>query len=170
MIMVLSGHSSVLISDYIIRQAYKIGLHFTPFQLGRLVIIAHGRHLALTGKPLIRDRIEAWKHGPVITILYHELLRYDGVPVDMLRYSSVYAGNDLQDDLFIDTLSDFERSVIENVVKEYGHWTVSELYRLCIEHSSPWDICYTGKFGTEIPDSIIKQYYKSEMVVPPAIL
>ena len=64
------GYSSLLISDYITN---KHDGRFTPFQLIKLVFILHGRTLAALNQHLIFDRIEAWRYGPVIPVLYHEL-------------------------------------------------------------------------------------------------
>ena len=158
------GHSSLLVSDYILTQAAKSGISLTPFQIIKLVFIAHGRHLAVTNNPLLRDRIEAWKHGPVMPVLYHELKIYEDSPVSTLRYCSTPVNSNVRDEFFNSVLSDKALNVIDEVVKEYGDWTVSELYQLCHEDGSPWDTCYTGKYGVEIPDSVIKAYYKSEMV------
>ena len=39
-------------------------------KLQKLCYCAQGFHLALTGKPLFPESIEAWTHGPVIPALY----------------------------------------------------------------------------------------------------
>ena len=51
-------------------------------------------------------------------------------------------------------------------MKEYGGWTGPELAALCREPGSPWDKCYTGEYGAEMPDVVIRTYYESEMVTP----
>jgi uncharacterized phage-associated protein len=40
-------------------------------KLQKLVYYAQGIHLAMHGKILFRDRIEAWDYGPVVPELYH---------------------------------------------------------------------------------------------------
>ena len=87
----------------------------------------------------------------------------DGL-VPTLRYCGTPANSDARDKFLQDTISKKERDVINGVVSDYGDWTMSELYQLCHEPGSPWDTCYTGEYGVEIPDSVIRQYYKSEMV------
>ena len=156
--------NSLLISDYILLQAAKQNIRLTPFQIIKLVFISHGRYLAITNKPLISDRIEAWKHGPVIPVLYHELKIFGDDYISTLRYCGTSVNSNKRNRFFSDILSDDKRAVIDEVVYEYGDWTVAELYRLCHERGSPWDMCYTGEYGVEIPDHIIKQYYKSEMI------
>ena len=75
---------------------------------------------------------------------------------------SIYS--DHRDGFFQEVLSGTERETIDGVVKDYGDWTWQELSRLCCEQGSPWDECYTGEWGTEVPDSVIRQYYELEMV------
>ena len=68
--------SARAVANELIELAKQEGRAFTPLQLLKLVYIAHGWMLGLRQKPLIRDRIEAWKYGPVIPALYHDLKRY----------------------------------------------------------------------------------------------
>lgn len=156
-----NGHSSLLVSDYIVN---KYNGRFTPFHLIKMVFISHGRMLAALRRPLIRDRIEAWKHGPVIPVLYHELKLWGDTPVHELHYCGTVPGDEARRDFFKSVLSEDERSIINGVVEEYGDWSFSDLRRLCHEPSSPWDTHYDGKFGTELPDATIQEYYTNEMV------
>ena len=160
------GHSSLLVSDYIL---YEHKCRFTQFQLIKMVFISHGRTLAALDKPLIRDRIEAWKYGPVIPVLYHELKIWGDGCIQALSYCETTPGKDDDIDanrkaLFESVLSEQERSIIDDVVEEYGEWSFGDLQMLCHEPGSPWDRHYDDKFGTEIPDSTIREYYKGEMV------
>lgn len=160
------GHSSLLISDYIVNEH---GCRFTPFHLNKMTFISHGRTLAALNKPLIRDRIEAWKYGPVIPVLYHELKIWGDRQVQELHYCGTIPGADETADstrrmFFESVIADGERSLIDGVVAEYGRWSFNDLRRLCHEPGSPWDQHYDGRFGTEIPDSTIRAYYESELV------
>ena len=160
------GHSSLLISDYIIN---KHGCDFTPFQLIKLVFISHGRTLAALNRPLIHDRIDAWKYGPVIPVLYYELKIWKDGPVRTLHYCGTVPGNDSVVDaerqkFFELVLSKNERYIVDDVVYDYGDWNFTDLQRLCHEQGSPWDSHYDGNFGTEIPDSTIRAYYRQELI------
>ena len=166
MLVNVDGHSSLLISDYIVCEH---GFNFTPFQLIKLVFISHGRTLAAEDRPLIRDRIEAWKYGPVIPVLYHELRVWRDERVMALHYCGTRpnANDEViknRKELFTQALTDSERDMIDLTVKHYGNWSFGDLQRLCHEQGSPWDKHYDGKFGTEIPDETIKEYYKKELI------
>ncbi|MCE2499057.1 MAG: DUF4065 domain-containing protein [Nitrosopumilaceae archaeon] len=160
------GHSSLLVSDYIVS---RHSCRFTPFQLIKMTVISHGRTLAALGRPLIRDRIEAWKHGPVIPVLYHELKIWGSERVYALHYcGTILDENESRASerrVFFDSvLPADERSIIDGVVEEYGNWSFGDLRRLCHEPGSPWDTHYDGKLGTEIPDPTIQAYYTREMI------
>ncbi len=159
------GHSSLIVTDYIL---HTHGCRFTPFQLIKMVFISHGMTLAVMDKPLIRDRIEAWKYGPVIPILYHELKIWGYGVVQKLNYCGTIPHVDSNADsnrqeLFTTVITDYERRVIDTVIQNYGGWSFNDLQKLCHEPGSPWDTHYDGKFGTEIPDSTIRKYYKEEL-------
>lgn len=166
MVVEWSGHSSLLVSDYIVNGN---GGRFTQFHLIKMVFISHGRTLAALGRPLIRDRIEAWRYGPVIPVLYHELKMWGDAPVRELQYCGTVPGKDQEADserktFFESVLSSDERYIIDGVVEEYGDWSFGDMWRLSHEPGSPWDRHYDGKFGTEIPDHTIRAYYTREMV------
>ena len=144
-------------------QAAKRDIQLTPFQIIKLVFIAHGRHLAATNNPLIGDRIEAWKHGPVVPVLYHELSIYKDSPVTTLRYCNTPVDSNTRDAFFDQVLPKDMRNLVNGTLEDYGDWTVHELYQLCHEEGSPWKTCYTDEYGVEIPDTVIREYYKSEM-------
>jgi uncharacterized phage-associated protein len=55
-------HSSINVAKWFVDKAAKEGKTLTPLQLMKLVYIAHGWMLGTYGRPLIKDRIEAWKY------------------------------------------------------------------------------------------------------------
>lgn len=44
----------------------------TPMKLHKLLYYCQGWHLAWYGRPLFVDRIEAWRHGPVVPAVYDQ--------------------------------------------------------------------------------------------------
>ena len=50
-------------------------------KLQKLVYYAQGFALALLGRPLFPERIEAWTYGPVVSELYHEYRGYGSDPI-----------------------------------------------------------------------------------------
>ena len=103
-----------------------------------MVYMAHGLTLAVTDKPLIHDRIEAWKYGPVIPLLYHELKRWGNTQVPYLNYCGTEPSlnNEIvqnRKDLFEYILTEPQRKIIDLIVEHYKDWSFTDLQRLCHE-------------------------------------
>ena len=61
------GHDSVAVANQFILIANKHGNPIrSATKLSKLIYIAHGYYLALRGKSLIKDGIEAWAYGPIV--------------------------------------------------------------------------------------------------------
>lgn len=65
-------------------------------KLQKILYFAHGWNLGLGLGPLIDDRVEAWKWGPVIPTVYHEFKKFGTGPINKHRWSRVAAAR--QDD------------------------------------------------------------------------
>ena len=125
----------------------------------------HARYLYKSGKPLISDRIDAWKLGPVIPLLYHNLIVYKNNDILNFIYDRISIYDNRKDEFFKEILDDESRNIINGVVKDYACWSANDLILLCTEKGSPWDKRYTGEIGVEITDDTIKQYHNEELVV-----
>ena len=144
-------HDSRLIANKLIQKAAENGNTFTPMQLLKLVYIAHGWMLGLYGIPLIRDRIEAWKFGPVIPRLYHEIKRFGGGPVpDNLAHNENAH------------LALVEENLIEQIYDIYGKRSGIALSKLTHKFNTPWDRVYDAyNINISIPNDIIEEHYKA---------
>ncbi len=68
-------HSYAVANEFIAISIEKNKL-VTPMKLLKLVYFAHGWHLGLYGTGLIDEQVEAWKYGPVVESIYHEVKNY----------------------------------------------------------------------------------------------
>lgn len=123
----------------------------SPMKLLNLVYFAHGCHLALTDQPLVKEPIEAWHFGPIISTLYNEFKIWGNSPI--LKYATHvdnqgkvhssklpnnitknYSNNNLKHNLE----ADFARSLIEKVWQIYGVKSSVQLANLSHDPQSPW--------------------------------
>ena len=71
------GYSAKAVANYFLELAKKEKRPISPLKMQKLVYVAHGWHLGITGKPLVVDEYaEAWDFGPVFPSLYHEFKHF----------------------------------------------------------------------------------------------
>ncbi len=121
-------------------------------KLQKLVYYAQGFSLALTGKPLFDEPIEAWMHGPVVADLYHRFSEFGGNPIPL---SNTFNPSVLSRD---------HRALIEEVFDVYGQYSAWKLRQLTHEES-PWmDNYVEGSYSREIPQDEMRRYFSENLV------
>lgn len=136
------------VANRFLELADNVDQRLTPMQVLKLVYLAHGWMLGLYHRPLISQRIEAWKYGPVIPSLYDAMRHFKANPV-----SGPLNAND-------NILDPDEGDVIEQVFEKYGHLSGGALSKLTHRPGSPWDQVFVEHLaGDEIPNDIIERYY-----------
>lgn len=156
--------SALLIADYIIGTSDK---PLTPMQVNKLAYISHGFTLAFENNPLFSDKVEAWRWGPVIPSIYHELKHYGGGFIMALQYCGTML-NTPQVKTRVKFLNDRipprHANIIDQVLNAYGHISGRGLSTITHEEGTPWHQYYkAGNLGIEIPNSVTKAYYKSQI-------
>lgn len=125
-------------------------------KLVKLVYLAHGWHLGLTEVPLILDKVQAWKYGPVIPSLYHQYKAFGGKHIDDTGMTAVPPIEDEETEQFLDI-----------IWENYSKFTGGELSTLTHEKGSPWWTTWNLHGGAEkrgaiIPEALIQEYYLAE--------
>ena len=145
------SHDAKIIANKFIELAEKSRNPLTPMQLLKLVYIAHGWMLGIYSRPLISDRVEAWKYGPVIPQLYHQLKSYRD---QFVTEKIVCRDAD-------DNLDEEEELVISEICNIYGKYSGIELSSLTHKEGTPWQKVYIeGVNPLRISNDIIEQHYK----------
>jgi uncharacterized phage-associated protein len=141
-------YDSRSVANYLIGKSLPAGL--TALQVLKLSYIAHGFVLALLGRPLLRDDVEAWKFGPVVRRIYSAL------PFGAAPNTNPIAGVDpapLQND---------ERGIVDGVFSQYGKFDGIYLSTLTHRPGSPWDRTWkTYGQNAVIPQSLIREHYET---------
>ena len=118
----------------------------------KLCYIAHGWHLELLGGPLFKNRIEAWRIGPIILDV-NDAFCEQGVNVTKLAR--------VREKPFDSELERF----LEKVYNTYGDVPEIRLSGLTLISGGPWDIArQVGGYYAKIPDDLIKQHYTLKRV------
>jgi uncharacterized phage-associated protein len=142
-------HASTVANEFMSLAAVE-GKSLTPMQLLKLVYIAHGWMLGLHGEPLISNRIEAWKYGPVIPDLYHQIKRFRSRPVTEALKVPVD-----------DSLNDLEADLVAQVYRAYGGMDGIQLSSLTHQPGTPWDETFSDdSWAAEISNDLIEHHYQ----------
>lgn len=70
------------IADYLIWLAHEHGSFVSNLKLQKLLYYAQAWHLALFGRPLFADKLQAWIHGPVVPSVYGRFKEFGGRNID----------------------------------------------------------------------------------------
>jgi len=138
-----------IVANEFLDLAKRDGELLDPMKIQKLVYLAHGWNLALRGEPLVRQEVEAWPYGPVISSLYQEFKKFRASPITE-RASSPKGEN----------LSDNPRRLIEAVWKRYRQFSSIQLSMLTHESGFAWDLTIKerGPFSV-IPNELIRDEF-----------
>ncbi|USH02118.1 DUF4065 domain-containing protein [Grimontia kaedaensis] len=99
-------------------------------KLQKLAYYAQGFFLALYGKTLFDDDIEAWAHGPVIPTLYHEYKSFGKSPIELESRFNAYVCLTKQEIAHIEEIYDvfgqFSAWKLRNMTHEEAPWVANE--------------------------------------------
>lgn len=150
-------YDALTIADELLKIAKARGLPLTPMKLMKLTYIAHGWALAILKRDLFRNRIEAWKYGPVIPDLYQATKRFGrgDIPANLIGDPSVHS------------VDEETHEFLEQVIQKYGNFSAIGLSNLTHQSGTPWDRVYMpGMMHIEIPDDLIKSHYEEMLGAP----
>ena len=150
------SHSCLAVTRYLLDYSQKqYGRGLSVMKVLKLVYIAHGWYLGLYGLPLIREKAEAWKYGPVIPELYKAIkhFRDEDVSPDGIR------GPKEKDD---PDFNENERNIMDQTMDIYSRKPALQLSRITHAPGTPWDVIYNiiGE-SFEIPNDLIEDHYET---------
>lgn len=123
------------------------GDSITNLKLQKLVYYAQGFHLALYDEQLFPERIEAWKHGPVVPDLYHALKQFGADPVR------------LDGEFNPDNYTPKVRELLDEIYSVYGQYSALRL-RSITHQEPPWRQTPDGE---TISLELMRDYFKTQI-------
>lgn len=154
------------VANYFLDRAKRDRIPMTQMKIQKLVYIAHGWHLAMLDRPLIREKIEVWRWGPVIPDLYHDLKEFGNQPVTRKSVEIVIDGTAVNlrapKISFADRDTDTTKILLDRVWKVYRGYTAAQLSAMTHRKGTPWqDMARNLKIY--IPNKLIQKYYKNRI-------
>ena len=146
----LGKTEAVAAAEHMLQLLQAQGRPVTPHLLNKLVVIAQGWMLAMHGRTLYRERIEAWEYGPIVPGVYRRFRRHGNDPMD--------TGGRRHDGRF-----DAERlALMEEVVEKYGVLTGLEAASLTSQEGTPWRRAREAGYRY-VPTSMMMAHYRDLM-------
>ena len=152
----IQGHDARAVARTMIDMATAKGLNVTNLTLQKLLYFAHGLCLARSGYPLINEPFQAWKYGPVLESLYHELKIFGPANI---RPTDAF----IPDWKLLDEEKEAEeRKVISDVLDQLGEKDSRYLVHISHLPEGPWGKVYNAATkNIEMTNDDIKQYFKT---------
>ena len=168
----MSLHASQ-IANYFLLRAQDEGVAMTQFKLLKMMYIAHGWCLAVLDRDILGGEIvEAWRHGPVVTSIYHEFKGFGSNPINRLATDIEITSCDDDLDAFsytnvtpqIDGNDSKLKEVLDFVWSIYRQYSGGDLVNMTHQPETPWSQSYQpGMRHVPISNEIIKSFYKKQV-------
>lgn len=143
--------SSVRVAMQFIDIADGSDPHLSKLKLMKLVYIAQGWFLAIYDKPLINEKIYAWRHGPVFPDLFSRMKKYkDKEVVKNISLNVI-------ERMKTEKIGKKGIRIIKDVSKQYEENTGGELCGMTHMLNTPWDFT-CKKHGSYLANPVIEQY------------
>jgi uncharacterized phage-associated protein len=155
------------VANYFLELAKRDGKALDPMKIQKLVYLAHGWSLAVNRQPLIVDKVEAWRYGPVIRSLYSAFRDEGSGPIGHPAYDARIADGKLTfiaprlDDIG-DPFNKGVKDLLDEVWRVYGDLSAVQLSNFTHQQGSPWEQTWKpDSTGLVISDDLIKDYFLS---------
>ena len=157
-------YDPIAISNFFLDLGRSEGIEIDPLKLQKLLFVAHGWHLAVQGRPLVREPFGAWKWGPIVESVYHEFKRFGDIPITE-KGTRPYKRAQDQVAYYEPQLSDHDdylKKFLTWVWTGYGRYTGLQLSSITHKAGSPWS--QAADLGlTLIPEGVTKEYYRERL-------
>lgn len=138
-------------------QAERLSLSLTNLTLHKLLYLAHGLLLARHDCALVDQPFQAWKYGPVLESLYHDLKPFGTSPIfPNSWFVSTWA--------MLPPEATNEAQAIESILEQFGDRSAIALIQISHDSNGPWSAVYAGKTRSiAIDDEQIKSYFRHHL-------
>ncbi|MEF0939100.1 Panacea domain-containing protein [Rhizobium sp. BR 362] len=141
------------VANFFLEIAWSREKEISHLQLQKILFFAHAWHLGKYNEPLLGQRFEAWRHGPVIRVIYDQLKRFKSSSViEKLKKIDVLSGE------MIDAHADFTADKIAfltNLFDYYYSFHPYQLVSLTHEKGGPWEKIWEKAGEGVVPGMLI---------------
>lgn len=140
------------VAKYFIWKAQQEKKSITNKKLQKLLYYAQAWNLVFKNKPLFKEDIEAWVHGPTVPAVYHEYKKYGYSPIVDKKIKAAR----------IKKIPN--RDVIDAVWEAYGRKYDADYLEILAHNEKPWQVAREGVSSGNVSSNVIsldlmKEYY-----------
>ena len=151
------------VANFFLDLSDRRNVPLTTMALLKLIFFAHGWYLAERNKGLIKNRFEAWEHGPVVKIIYQQFQQNESEPIKDRAYFFDPVTRTGKKALY--NFPEEVTSLLNATFEEYSRYHAFTLSDMSHAPGGPWDRVWndpTGKVnpGMVISDNEIKQHFR----------
>lgn len=157
-------HDARAVGNFLLDYAESRRIPLTNMALLKQIYFSHGWYLAVTARPLIKNRIEAWEHGPVVRAVYDAFKGHRSQPIT--TRATVIDWNTGEEKIATSNFGNQEKDHMINTFNYYSNYGAFELSQLTHMVGTPWHEIYhriDGKIALnmEISNDSIRAYFGS---------
>lgn len=131
-------------------------------KLQKLVFFADGWQVGFSGVPLVNERPQVWRYGPVFRSLYNALTGYGNTPIKSAVVVNPFTGSAP----IVERNDDNDSRLIDWIWNKYGRYSAMDLSRETHALGTPWHTMaerhnFAVPFNLEIPNEVLEPYFRS---------
>jgi uncharacterized phage-associated protein len=152
------------VANFTLEFADRRDLKLTNLALQKLLYFVHGWFYSIYEQPLIKNKFEAWKYGPVQRVIYDQFKSFKNGAIRGVRatYIDPATGEPTYQEPRIDSE---HAAVISEVLEKYERYTAGQLVEESHAEDGPWEYVWQQAEeaiypGMKIPDALILDHFK----------
>lgn len=153
------------VANAILDIADEVGVSLSNFHLNKVLFFAHSESLALCDKPLFKLTFEAWEHGPVLPVIYHQFKEFGSNGIRGRATQICRETGDRIPSSYEHLELDY--NFLRRIVETYGALSFSALYALAHQPGGAWDTVWNqnnnATFGMTMPNKLIKDTFSGRL-------
>ena len=157
------SYSASHIANFFLQKSHEENIDISQLKLLKLIYIAYGWMLATCNRELFAEKIEAWRHGPVVTSIYNEFKHNGKQPI-----AEMATEFDLEDGNFstpqINSADHDARMILLLVWDIHKHFSAWDLRNKTHEQDTPWAQTYRPGCREIIPPDLIKDHFRGKII------
>jgi uncharacterized phage-associated protein len=155
------------IANFMLSEFDPNEFEITNLKLNKVLYYVQAFQLVRFSRPLIKNHFEAWDHGPIVRVVYHEFKSFDRSPITTLARHLNYASGE-QEVIAHQDIPAMLQKFIGDVASHYMKFSASQLRQMTHKVGGPWYQVYHSApdqrgIRDRIPNELISQHFSEEI-------